>query len=150
MVISCTQKSVWCTAIGEELPCKWRTICCGSSGKIGSSCRHVPRKISSVCSKFLRRDRTTSCKATGSRRYSEDFFKVRTTSMRTCEDPNHYGHTSMVKGSSIKPYNGHNTRAQVAITCACFYFADLIFVDCQSTTKTTKIGSLENFQLDSI
>ena len=28
-----------------------------------------------------------------------------------------------------------------------FYFADLIFVVCQSTTKTVKIGSLENFRL---
>ena len=27
------------------------------------------------------------------------------------------------------------------------YFADLIFVVCQSTAKTTKIGSLENFRL---
>ena len=28
-----------------------------------------------------------------------------------------------------------------------FYFADLIFVLCQSTAKTAKIGSLENFRL---
>ena len=28
-----------------------------------------------------------------------------------------------------------------------FYFADLIFVVCQSTAKTAKIGSLENFRL---
>ena len=28
-----------------------------------------------------------------------------------------------------------------------FYFTDLIFVVCQSTVKTAKIGSLENFRL---
>ena len=28
-----------------------------------------------------------------------------------------------------------------------FYFADLIFVVCQTTAKTAKIGSLENFRL---
>ena len=28
-----------------------------------------------------------------------------------------------------------------------FYFADLIFVVCQSTAKTAKIGSLKNFRL---
>ena len=28
-----------------------------------------------------------------------------------------------------------------------FYFADFIFVVCQSTAKTAKIGSLENFRL---
>ena len=28
-----------------------------------------------------------------------------------------------------------------------FYFTDLIFVVCQSTAKTAKIGSLENFRL---
>ena len=33
---------------------------------------HVPRKISSVCSMFLRRGGTISCRVTGGRRYSED------------------------------------------------------------------------------
>ena len=28
-----------------------------------------------------------------------------------------------------------------------FYFTDLIFVVCQSTAKTAKIGTLENFRL---
>ena len=31
--------------------------------------------------------------------------------------------------------------------CMDFYFADLIFVDCCSTAKTVKIGSLKNFRL---
>ena len=33
---------------------------------------HVSRKISSVCSMFLRRGGTISCRVTGGRRYSED------------------------------------------------------------------------------
>ena len=38
-------------------------------------------------------------------------------------------------------------RARVARTCVqAFYFADLTFVDHQSTAKTTKICSLENFR----
>ena len=31
--------------------------------------------------------------------------------------------------------------------CLGFCFADLIFVVCQSTAKTAKIGSLDNFRL---
>ena len=38
-------------------------------------------------------------------------------------------------------------RAVSEIVSEEFYFADLIFVVCESTAKTTKIGSLENFQL---
>ena len=33
---------------------------------------HVPRKILSICSMFLRRGGTISCRVTGGRRYSED------------------------------------------------------------------------------
>ena len=33
------------------------------------------------------------------------------------------------------------------IVCGEFYFADLIFVVRESTSKTAKIGSLENFRL---
>ena len=38
----------------------------------GVSVGHVPRKISSVCSMFLRRDGTISCRVTGDKSYSED------------------------------------------------------------------------------
>ena len=38
-------------------------------------------------------------------------------------------------------------RTASEIKCEEFYFVDLIFVVCESTVKTTKIGSLENFRL---
>ncbi len=66
-----------CTAlVGEELPCQWETVnhrdpfavpVLKDEVIVG----HVPRKISSICSIFLRRNGWISCRVTGSRRYSE-------------------------------------------------------------------------------
>ena len=46
-------------------------------------------------------------------------------------------------------YYGHAPPADRACAgrCTDFYFTDLVFVDCCSTAKTTKIGSLKNFRL---
>ena len=44
--------------------------------KDGDIVGHVPRKISAICSLFLRRNETIHCKVTGSRRYSRDIAQV--------------------------------------------------------------------------
>jgi len=73
--------TIWDPAIGEELPCKlelsnpedrfavavfkrevWGEVTVG----------HVPKRISSICSSFLRRGGTITCRITGTRRYSAD------------------------------------------------------------------------------
>ena len=70
-------KETWRAAIGEELEC---------DRELGNSCDryavavkrsgvvigHLPRKVSRVCSLFLRRGSVILCKVTGGRRYSGD------------------------------------------------------------------------------
>lgn len=63
--------------MGEEFPCKremsnsfdpFAVAVMRGDTVIG----HVPRKISSVCSLFLRREGSITCQVSGSKRYSED------------------------------------------------------------------------------
>ena len=43
--------------------------------KDGTVVGHIPKKISSVCSLYLRRGGSIICRVTGSRRYSEDLIQ---------------------------------------------------------------------------
>lgn len=71
-------KDIWTAVVGEEFPCKRETsntfdpfavaVMRGDTTVIG----HVPRKISSICSLFLRRDGSITCQVTDSRRFSDD------------------------------------------------------------------------------
>ena len=70
-------QSIWSAVVGEELPCRielsnphdlFAVAICKSDIVVG----HVPRRISSICSSFLRRGGTISCKVAGPRRYSAD------------------------------------------------------------------------------
>lgn len=70
-------KDVWSAVIDEEFPCKredgnrfdpFAVAVCNSDMVI----RHVPRKISSVCSLYIRRGGEIHCRVTGSRRFSAD------------------------------------------------------------------------------
>ena len=70
-------ESVWSAKLGEKLSCvrergnfhdAYSVAIMKSSTVVG----HVPRKISSICSVFIRRGGTIHCQATGSRRYSSD------------------------------------------------------------------------------
>ena len=70
-------QEVWVAAVGEELSCVRESenhhdpfsVAVVRSGVIVG---HVPRKISSTCSLFLRRGGTIDCRVTGQRRYSTD------------------------------------------------------------------------------
>ena len=73
-------KDIWSAVVGTELPCK-----CKDANRIDPFAvaivqgaivvGHVPKKISSVCSLFLRRGGSIVCRVTGSRRYSEDLVQ---------------------------------------------------------------------------
>ena len=59
-------KEIWCAAVGEELSCmreveNYRDPFAVAVVRSGVIVGHVPRKISSVCSMFLRRGGTISC-----------------------------------------------------------------------------------------
>ena len=43
--------------------------------KDGTVVGHIPKKIPSICSLYLRRGRSIICHVTGSRRYSEDLIQ---------------------------------------------------------------------------
>ena len=67
-------KDIWTAVVGEEFPCKredgnrvdpFAVAVMRGDAVIG----HVPRKISSVCSLYLRRDGSIVCRVTGSRRF---------------------------------------------------------------------------------
>ncbi len=66
-----------CTAVvGEELPCQRETVnprdlFAVAVLKDEAIVGHVPRKISSICSLFVLRNGSVSCRVTGSRRYSK-------------------------------------------------------------------------------
>ena len=72
-----TYKDVWSAVIDEEFPCKredgnrfdpFAVAVCNGDIVIG----HVPRKILSVCSLYIRRGGEIHCRVTGSRRFSAD------------------------------------------------------------------------------
>ena len=70
-------KDVWEATHGEVLNCTRETgnafdPFAVSVIKRGNVVGHVPRKISAICSLFMRRGGTIHCKATGSRKYSRD------------------------------------------------------------------------------
>ena len=70
-------KEVWTSTLGEKLTCRresdnfhdrFAVAVIKGSDIVG----HVPKKISSVCSLFLRRSGTITCKVTGNRQHSAD------------------------------------------------------------------------------
>ena len=68
---------IWDATIGEELPCKLelsnpedRFAVAVVRGEV--TVGHVSKRISSICSSFLWRGGTITCKITGTRRYSAD------------------------------------------------------------------------------
>ena len=71
---------IWDAALGEELECEREVgnqhdIYAVTVLKAGLVVGHVPRKISSVCSVFLRRGGVIHCIVTGARRYSADLVQ---------------------------------------------------------------------------
>ena len=71
---------VWAASLGEELPCQredgnhYDPYAVGVV-KDGTIVGHLPRKISCVCSLYLRRSGTILCRVSGSRRYSGDLVQ---------------------------------------------------------------------------
>ena len=68
-------KEIWCAAVGKELSCireveNYSDPFAVAVVRSGVIVGHVPRKKLSVCSMFLRRGGTISCRVTGDRRYS--------------------------------------------------------------------------------
>ena len=70
---------IWNAVLGEELLCQRET---GNSSdmytvacmlkKDGTTVGHLPRKISCICTLFIRRGGTISCLVNGRRKYSAD------------------------------------------------------------------------------
>ena len=68
---------IWEASVGEELSCQREN---GNRSdpfavaiiKSGMTVGHIPRKISSVCSLFLRRNGVVTIQTTGGTRYSAD------------------------------------------------------------------------------
>ena len=72
-------KEVWDAAIGEELLCRSEPANPNDlyavsvvRGTDNTTVGHVPRKISAVCSLFLRKGGTIQCQVTERRRFSAD------------------------------------------------------------------------------
>ena len=74
-------QSIWSTVVGEELPCRielsnshdlFAVAICKSDIVVG----HVLKRILSICSSFLRRGGTITCKVLGPRRYSADLQQL--------------------------------------------------------------------------
>ena len=70
-------KEIWTAVVDEELICRREPFNTADPFAVAvvknsTAVGHVPRKISSVCSLFLRKNGTIVCKVTGSRRYSRD------------------------------------------------------------------------------
>ena len=70
-------QGIWDADLGEQLPCQrepmntkdpFAVAVVKSQVTVG----HIPRKISSICSMFLRHGGTINCRVTASRRYSRD------------------------------------------------------------------------------
>ena len=76
-------KDIWTAVVGEEFSCKRETsnssnpfavaVMRGETTVLG----HVPRKISSICSLFLRREGSITCQVTISRQFSHDLVQGR-------------------------------------------------------------------------
>ena len=70
-------RDIWVAAVGEELSCVRETDnhqdpFAVTVARSGITVGHVPRKISSICSMFLRQSGVIECRVTGARRYSGD------------------------------------------------------------------------------
>ena len=70
-------RDVWSAVVDEELACKREPFNASDPFAVAvvkgdTTIGHVPRKISAICSLFLRRNGTIRCKVTGARRYSAD------------------------------------------------------------------------------
>lgn len=71
-------KEIWNAVVGEEFSCKRENgnrsdpFAVAVVNAAGTIIGHLPRKISCVCSLYLRRNGSIYCRVTGSRRYSED------------------------------------------------------------------------------
>ena len=70
-------KDIWAAAIGEELECSREPTNMADRYVVAvrneeTIIGHLPRKISKVCSLFLRRGGSIRCTVTGSRRHSSD------------------------------------------------------------------------------
>ena len=59
-------QSIWSAVVGEELP--YRIELSNPDIVVG----HVPKRILSICSSFLRQGGTITCKVTGPRRFLAD------------------------------------------------------------------------------
>ena len=73
-------KDIWATVVGEELPCQredgnradpFAAAVVKEEAMVG----HVPKKISSVCSLYLRQGGSIVCRVAGSRRFSGDLVQ---------------------------------------------------------------------------
>ena len=70
-------QAIWAAVVGEELTCEREPTNASDRYavavvKSGVIIGHLPRKISKVCSLFIRRGGSISCTVSGSRRYSAD------------------------------------------------------------------------------
>ena len=70
-------KTIWAATIGEELVCEREPTnaidrYAVAVIKDGTIIGHLPKKLSKICSIFLRRGGSITCEVTGSRRYSAD------------------------------------------------------------------------------
>ena len=70
-------REIWSSTVGERLSCvreaeNRRDPFAVAVERSGVTVGHVPRRMSSICSMFLRRGGRIDCEITGARRYSED------------------------------------------------------------------------------
>ena len=70
-------KVIWAAAIGEEVECRreptnFHDRYAVAVIKDGNTIGHLPRKLSKICSLFLKRGGYIRCHVIGSRRYSAD------------------------------------------------------------------------------
>lgn len=68
---------IWSAAVGEALPCSREfgnvhDLFAVAVKRSGDIVGHVPKRISSICSSFLRRGGSITCRVTATRRYSAD------------------------------------------------------------------------------
>ena len=76
-------KDIWAAVHGEELPCQRELgnrvdVFAVAVMKGETVVGHVPKKISSICSLYLRRGGSIICRVSGTRRYSEDLVQGET------------------------------------------------------------------------
>ena len=68
---------IWEAVIGEELDCRWDPSnaidrYAVAVVKSGTVVGHLPKKLSRICSSFIRRGGVVRCRVAGRRRYSDD------------------------------------------------------------------------------